>query len=145
MAGADRSTLIHLAILLVRLPALPAASVAAGHCVSTEFPGVGFPWRVGVVRESIPDLASAVVLWLPLVHATAFKDSLASIIFFLLFQMEFTFAVFTTVTCLGVLALSFRRPNSLKMAVAICAGASCSILVFLAQLITVSRLEGVSI
>src|SRR5258708_35700978 len=76
MAGADRSTLIHLAILLVRLPALPAASVAAGHCVSTEFPGVGFPWRVGGVRESLPDLASAVVLWLPLVHASAFKDSL---------------------------------------------------------------------
>lgn len=60
----------------------------------------------------------------------------AFVIFFLLFQMEFTFAVFTTVACLGALALSSYKPGSLRMALAICGGAVCSILLFLLQLIT---------
>ena len=110
---------------------LPLATVFLLSFLASDFLGV-LEWYGNLYRTWHLPLFFGCLLCTRRRSRTLF----ACIIFFLLFQMEFTFAVFTTLTCLGVLALSFRRPNSLKMAVAICAGASCAILVFLVQLIT---------
>ncbi len=67
---------------------------------------------------------------------------LAFVCVFLLFQMEFTFAVFTTASALGLLLISGSRRGARSTAFAMSAGAVVSVTLFLFQLISFLGVKG---
>ncbi|GEO42980.1 hypothetical protein SAE02_71280 [Skermanella aerolata] len=109
---------------------LTTAAVVFGLLMATDFLG-NLQWYTNLFRTwHLPLFFGCLV-------CTRWRGaySLAFVCFFLLWQMEFVFAVFTTVTALGILLLTVREPKTWPMAATICTAIGLSLLIFIAQLI----------